>query len=209
MDGASAEGQMTEPLMQYLPPSGGGALKYTGQVASGYDAKREQSPKWVCEQRIIEDWIDEIPEGSVILDAPCGTGRFFAAYARNEHRVYGLDISPDMLQQAAAKVKNETFFTSHFHLGIGDVRSVPLEDKSVDYTINCRITRWLSPEDNVRMMKEMQRVARKGIIWTARVANHPHARTRELFESALDGWRITRDEAGYEMAYRIMMAEPV
>ncbi|MCK9549124.1 hypothetical protein [Aquamicrobium sp.] len=68
---------------------------------------------------------------------------------------------------------------------------------------------YVSPPDNVRMMQEMQRVACKGIIWTARVSDHPHARTRELFESALDGWKITRDEAGYTMAYRIMMAEPV
>ena len=195
---------MTDSLMQYLPPSGGGALKYTGQVASGYDAKREQSPKWTCEQRIIESWIDEMPEGSIILDAPCGTGRFFPACERNKHLVLGLDISSDMIVQARSKITQPNLFK----FGIGDVRSVPVEDKQVDYSINCRITRWLSPEDNVRMMKEMQRVARKGIIWTARVSDHPHARTRELFESALDGWKITRDEAGYTMAYRIMMAEP-
>lgn len=199
---------MEESLMVYLPPAnssaGTGATKYTGAVAAGYDAKREQSPKWICEQRIIEQWIDEMPEGSVILDAPCGTGRFFPAYERNKHLVLGLDISPDMIAQAKAKITQP----SQFKFGIGDVRQVPLEDKSVDFSINVRITRWLSPEDNVKMMREMQRVARKGIIWTARIAHHPHARSRELFESALDGWKIERDAIGYELPYRIFMAVP-
>ncbi len=191
-------------LMQYLPPVSSGPLKYTGQVAAGYDAKREQSPKWICEQRIIEQWIDEMPEGSVILDAPCGTGRFLPSYERNGHQVYFLDISSDMIAQARRKLKKP----GPFMFGVGDVRQVPLEDKSVDYTLNIRITRWLSPEDNVRMMKEMQRVARKGIIWTARIAHHPHARSRELFESAFDGWKIERDAIGYELPYRIFMAVP-
>ena len=192
---------MTDSLMQYLPPASGGPLKYTGQIAAGYDAKREQSPKWVCEQKIIEQWIDEMPAGSVILDAPCGTGRFFSAYERNKHLVLGLDISPDMIAQARAKITQPNLF----QFGMGDVRALPLEDKAVDYSINCRITRWLSPSDNVRMMKEMQRVSRKAIILTARIAHHPHARSIELFESALeDGWHLTRNEIGYELPYRVL-----
>lgn len=193
---------MIDSLMEYLSPSP--TSKYVGAVAQNYDAKREQSPKWICEQRIIEAWIDEMPEGSVILDAPCGTGRFFSAYERNKHLVLALDISPDMIAQAKAKITQP----SQFKFGIGDVRQVPLEDKSVDWTINCRITRWLSPDDNVRMMKEMQRVARKGIILTARIAHHPHARPVELFESALeDGWKLIANEVGYEMAYRCLRFE--
>jgi len=193
---------VTDSMMEYLPPAGSGPLKYTGQVASGYDAKREQSPKWTCEQRIIESWIDDMPEGSVILDAPCGTGRFFSAYERNKHLVLGLDISPDMIAQARVKITQPNLFK----FGIGDVRSVPLENKQVDATINVRITRWLSPSDCVRMMKEMQRVSKDRIIITARVANHLHARTVELFQSALEeDWSIVRNEVGYVMDYRVLM----
>src|SRR5690606_41794044 len=132
-------------LMQYLPPVGSGPLKYTGQVAAGYDAKREQSPKWICEQRIIEQWIDEMPEGSVILDAPCGTGRFFPAYERNKHLVLGLDISPDMITQAKANITQPALCRS----GVGDVRQVPLEDESDDNAITCRVTRGIAADDQV------------------------------------------------------------
>jgi hypothetical protein len=90
----------------------------------------------------------------------------------------------------------------------GDVRNTGLPDKCVDATVNCRITRWLSPADNQVMFKEMQRLSRKCVIWTARVANHPHARTRALFESVLQpGWTIKDDVAGYVTDYRILRAE--
>jgi hypothetical protein len=59
------------------------------------------------------------------------------------------------------------------------------------------------------MLREMQRLTRQRIIWTARVANHQHARTVELFEAALDGWKITRNEAGYVTDYRVLEARPV
>ena len=66
-------------LMQYLDTpqvTQGGAEKYVGQVAQGYDAKREQSPKWQIEQRVIEDMLSDLPAESVVLDCPVGTGRF-------------------------------------------------------------------------------------------------------------------------------------
>jgi ubiquinone/menaquinone biosynthesis C-methylase UbiE len=91
----------------------------------------------------------------------------------------------------------------------GDVREIGLPDKSVDAAVMCRLSRWLSPEDCQAAMRQLQRVTTKRIIWTARVANHVHARSVDLFEQALDGWRITRNEAGSDIDYRVMMAEPV
>ena len=91
-----------------------------------------------------------------------------------------------------------------------DTRSFGLlRDKSVDAAVMVRLTRWLSPDDCQKAMRQLQRVTRQRIIWTARVANHQHARTVELFKTALDGWKITRNEAGHELDYRVLMAEPV
>ena len=117
-----------------------------------------------------------------------------------------MDISPDMLMQAAQKVDPKR---ARGELRIGDVRNTGLPEKCVDAAVNCRITRWLSPADCHQMLREMQRVVRKRVIWTARVANHPHARTLELFEAALTpGWAITRNVAGADLDYRILMVEP-
>lgn len=202
---------MTNPLMEYLDESPqpqapqGGAGKYVGQVAALYDAKREQSPKWLLEQSIIQDMLADLPADSIILDAPVGTGRFLPYYVQKQFVILGMDISQDMLKQAAMKVDPKR---ARGELREGDVRATGLPDKCVDAVVNCRITRWLSPDDCQKMLREMQRICRKRIIWTARVANHPHARTINLFEAALDGWRIVKNVAGIDLNYRILCAEP-
>jgi hypothetical protein len=56
----------------------------------------------------------------------------------------------------------------------------------------------------------MQRVARKRIIFTARVRDHPHARSYDMINGLLNGWKITRDEGlPDDDAYRVIMLEPV
>jgi ubiquinone/menaquinone biosynthesis C-methylase UbiE len=181
-----------------------GARKYTGAVASGYDAKREDSDKWKVEQRVVEGMLSDLPKGSWVLDVPCGTGRFFEFYAGKGFLVKALDLSEDMLRQAAERMQDNVRL-----LRTGDARATDLEDKSVDVAVMVRLTRWLSPEDCVTALREMQRVARKRIVFTARVRNHAHARPYGLIASALDGWRIARDEAGADMDYRIIELRPV
>lgn len=202
--------------MQYLP-SQGGAGKYHGAIAEGYDAKRKHDPKWLVEQRIIEDMLGDLPVGSWVLDVPCGTGRFFDFYMQKGFIVRAVDLSEDMLSQAMYKASafvgeaTEPVAHKNFRFALGDVREMEgLADQSVDAAIMCRLTRWLSPEDCVTAFRELMRVARKRVIFTARVRNHPHARPYELVYTALHGtpWRVARDEAGYVDDYRIIALEP-
>jgi SAM-dependent methyltransferase len=197
------------PLMQYtqaqpqqIPTSG--ADKYTGIVAQGYDAKRMADPKWVLEQRIIEAMLDDLPPSTRIIDAPCGTGRFFPFYQHKKFKVLGVDKQDDMINEAMKKITARDLFD----IGTGDILNMGLPDNCTNVTVNCRITRWLSPEENQIMLREMQRMAIDRIIWTARIANHPHARSLELFESVLDGWEIVYNEVGSDMDYRILQARP-
>lgn len=213
---------MNKPLMTYLDygdimpkQAPQGPRKYVGPVATGYDAKREDSLKWKLEQAIIEGYLADLPEGSWVLDCPVGTGRFLPFYQENKFVVRGLDLSEDMLREAETKIVDKM----RVRLGLGDVRDLKneqqnpkfsvLADKSNDASIMCRLTRWLSPDDCVRAMAELQRVTRDRIIFTARVRNHPHARPYELFQSALNGWHIAKDEglAGDEN-YRVIMLRP-
>jgi ubiquinone/menaquinone biosynthesis C-methylase UbiE len=193
-------------LMEYLPTAPRqGADKYHGAIASGYDAKRDQSPKWTIEQNHIEDMLSDLPTGSWVLDVPCGTGRFFKFYHDRGLLFVGVDRSEDMLTQAGHKVID--FQKARLH--VGDVRKLAaLADKSVDAVVMCRLTRWLSPNDCVLALKELQRVSRQKIISTWRVRNHPHARSYDLIKSALDGWAIHRDEQGSDPDYRIIELRP-
>lgn len=178
-----------------------GADKYHGDVASGYDAKRESNPKWAAEQATIESMLDGMPMGAWVLDCPTGTGRFLQAYVDRGYLVWALDKSADMLREAQQKCPHQAI-----RFGQADVRSLPLHDASVDLAVMCRLTRWLSPEDCTKAIHELARVTRRRIIFTARVANHPHARPYELF--AVDGWQIVRDEqTGDDSDLRVIMIE--
>ena len=44
-----------------------------------------------------------VPAGGTVLDAPCGTGRYFPMVAAAGLRVAGVDQSPGMLAQARAR----------------------------------------------------------------------------------------------------------
>lgn len=209
----------------------GGAFKFHGAVAEGYDDKREKTDKWLVEQRVITEWLSELPEGSNVLDCPVGTGRFLPHLVARKLPFVGLDISGDMLVQAALKIvpqeqveqwvaicneRNQVLplrIKDKGVLSLGDIRKTGAPDKAVDVAVCCRITRWLignhGPQGIIDMLREMQRVARKQIILTARVENHKFAVTEDLIRSGLSGWRITRNVAGYETAYRIIMLEPV
>lgn len=239
---------MNRPLISYLPPvdlakaqeriraaqqgrqpetqpAAGGPHKYVGDVAKGYDAKRSGSAKWRVEQAAVESFLADLPLGMWVLDAPCGTGRFFDFYAAKGFVVRGLDASADMITLAAQKVADPNAMVgdvAQWMFAQGDVRGTSLYDKSVDVAVNVRITRWLMGEHGAEgvqaMLKEMQRVARQRIVLTARVANHPVACPYDVITGALDGWAIHRDVPGgkdtpkgavADEDYRIIELRPV
>ena len=172
---------------------------------------------WVdkCDAWVVR-FIQQHPNGQLVLDAkgypvltgeelPIGINDPEPVMLDNIHNING---RPAELGVVGAKLSSFDI-ADKGTLMYGDARKLNLPDKSVDCVVACRLTRWLSPADNQKMIREMQRLSQGRIIWTARVANHPYARTVELFEQALDGWKITRDIAGEDLDYRILMAEPV
>lgn len=195
-------------LMSYIgsPEPQYGARKYTGSVATGYDAKRVESPKWAAEQAIIEGIIDSFPKGSFVLDVPVGTGRFVPAYERNDHKWVGVDLSNDMLAEASAKVTKPEFAK----LLSGDVTRLDefASEGAVDLVVMCRLTRWLSQVQRMVALKQLQRVARQKIAFTARIANHPYEYPLADIEAAIEpGWRIADNIVCGEDAYRVFVLE--
>lgn len=79
---------------------------YQGDKAAAYDASRigaQSSPlarfRWQQEMQLIDRLAADWPRGSVVLDSPCGTGRFLPVIAKHGHQAIGADISADMLAQ--------------------------------------------------------------------------------------------------------------
>ena len=164
--------------------------KYQGDIAKGYDEKREGTTKRESERLIIEAMLQEFPVGTVILDAPVGTGWLIPFFEKQGFVGYGLDINQDMLDQADEKAGEG------FDFAIGSVTDIPLDDESVDVSLMIRMTRWLAPYEVQQAIRELQRVTRRRIIFNARVANSPHARSRSLIKSAINAnWTIEKEVA--------------
>jgi len=205
-----------EPQRQ--PHAGDPGRKYFGEVATGYDARREDSDKWKVEQEIIERMLSDFPAGSWVLDAPCGTGRFFPLYEAKRFVVRGVDISPDMLRVAGEKIKDPTRIIDDEKASGWRVANIieagtGLDESSVDVSVSIRFTRWVmgkyGPEGIKKLLAELQRVSRGKVIFTARVKDHPNCVPPDLIQASLSpGWAIHEDAPGYEDAYRIIALGP-
>jgi SAM-dependent methyltransferase len=104
------------------------------------------------EEPIVRDILHGLPPG-IALDAACGTGRHAERLASLGHEVIGVDISPDMLARARAKIPNGEFHE-------GDLHHLPLSDDQVDVVV-CAFALTCVPE-LTPVFAEFVRVLRPG-----------------------------------------------
>jgi arsenite methyltransferase len=102
-----------------------------------------------------------IQEGDVVLDLGSGAGfdAFLAAQKVGKTgRVIGVDMTPEMIAKAGENAGKGDYSNVEFRLG--EIESLPVEDRSVDLIIsNCVIN--LSPEKE-KVFKEAFRVLKPG-----------------------------------------------
>jgi SAM-dependent methyltransferase len=76
-------------------------------VIAAYDAEAPHYDEHEYPSATQREWVvrllRRLPAGSVVLDAPCGTGKYFPLIATAGHRVVGVDQSAGMLEQAGAR----------------------------------------------------------------------------------------------------------
>lgn len=68
--------------------------------ATDYDANEYPVP---LHAEFVDRLLELTPAGGLVLDAPCGTGRYFARVVASGRRVVGIDQSAGMLAQAATR----------------------------------------------------------------------------------------------------------
>lgn len=156
-----------------------GIPSYVGRTAAEYEARR-QGRKWNAEQRAVERLLEDCA-GLELVDVPCGTGRFWSIYQNLGISALGVDISPDMRSLAESKGMRTVE---------GDIRYLPLPDKSCDVVVCVRLLNWLIPADQKRAWSEMRRVARKCIVFGYR--GYAEA-DRKIFIDQR-GYRIARED---------------
>lgn len=134
--------------------------KYFGATAKQYESRRLDQ-KWIAEQQTVEELVRDVPEGSKVLDAPVGTGRLIPLLTRRRLVYYGLDVSVDMLAEAAEQAEE---CRAHVELCQGDLRTIPFTAGSFDLVICLRFLNWVD-RDGVRdVVKELSRVSRHKLL---------------------------------------------
>ena len=74
-------------------------------------------------------------KGAVVLDYGCGDGDFSRMLASRGARVYGIDISPNLIERARASVSKAGFNGSSPQFMVGDAHHTPFDDNSFDYVV--------------------------------------------------------------------------
>src|SRR5688500_1574133 len=75
--------------------------RYDRLYSPTYD--EDDGPIPPMHRRFVEKLIDSTPPGGVILDVPCGTGRYFPLVLDAGRSVVGIDQSAGMLAKARTK----------------------------------------------------------------------------------------------------------
>lgn len=98
-----------------------------------------------------------------ILDLPCGAGRFWEMLAEDPNRIlYGADNSEGMVNTAKTMQRPEV--ADRFTAFQASAFDIPMEDNSVDHVLCMRLFHHIvESKDRVALLKELSRVAKKGL----------------------------------------------
>jgi SAM-dependent methyltransferase len=129
--------------------------RYDRLYSPTYD---DDSPITPTHRQFVEKVIESCPRGGPILDAPCGTGRFFEMVRAAGRTVVGIDQSAGMLARARAK---------HPDVIIGKVGLQELEfDGTFDAAMCVDAMEYVCPEDWPLVLARLHRAVRgSGLIY--------------------------------------------
>jgi SAM-dependent methyltransferase len=160
-------------------------------VQATYDSEApsyDENPYPVeTQERFVERLVATCPPGGIVLDAPCGTGRYFAQIAAAGRRVVGIDQSAGMLEQARAR-------------GIAvDLHQVGLQELDFEDEFDAAMTvdamENVFPEDWPAVVANLRRAVRSGGYLYLTVEEVPETDLDEAFaELSARGLPVVRGE---------------
>ncbi len=135
--------------------------EYFNDKAANYLAKREHTEGWWQQHKTLVELLDKLPRSIKVLDIPVGTGRFIGEYVYRGYKVFGIDISEEMMKQANIEKQG----LENVSLQVGDARSLPYKDNYFDLVVSFRFLGYIPPlEDAILILKEIHRVTSKWAI---------------------------------------------
>ena len=110
------------------------------------------------------EWLLDGAQRAVVVDVGTGAGDLPALLARRRGalriQVLACDVRPEVLDFAAHRLAS----FAHVELLEADARRLPLADESADVVHGSLLIHHFDPPDAVRVLGEMRRVARRGVV---------------------------------------------
>jgi len=129
------------------------AAKYSDRFERGSRKRVDRR-----EQRAVEKIFAGLPAVRVILDVPCGAGRFAATLGANGRRIIGIDVAAEVLVHARARAE-AAGVQAEFRQG--DASRLSLEAESVDCAFSNRLLHHiLDRAERQKILRELHRVSR-------------------------------------------------
>ena len=94
-------------------------------------------------------------QGTAILDVGCGTGVHLELYQRYRCALYGIDLSPSMLEVARRRLGDSAC------LQLGDASAMPFEDRSFDLVMATLALHEMKHATRSSVIREMRRVLKE------------------------------------------------
>jgi len=125
-----------------------------------------------AERLLVDDLLGRLGVRGLVLDVPCGTGRFVPVFAARACDVLAGDVSTEMLALARRAAAEAGARCRCLAL---DARRLPIADAAVDLAFAMRLLhRVREPAERVAVLRELARVSRRWVLfsfynrWSAR-----------------------------------------
>jgi len=169
-------------------------------VIASYDAEAPTYDEHEYPSDMQREWVARalrlIPPGGTVLDAPCGTGKYFPVLAAAGHPVVGADQSAGMLAQARAR----GIAVALEHVALQDLSYA----QEFDAVITVDAMENIAPEDWPLVLANLHRAARPGGVMYLTVEEVDQSEVDQAFAGlsarglpAVRGEVVEGDVAGY------------
>jgi 2-polyprenyl-3-methyl-5-hydroxy-6-metoxy-1,4-benzoquinol methylase len=155
------------------------------KVAKEYDQIRFSSLSGrvfnKLEKNIIKNCFRDLPQDTLILDFPCGTGRLADVLLQSGYRVHGADISAEMLQEAKERLSR---YENHFETEVLNAFALVDTTRKFEAALCARVLMHFPIEKQIKFLSGVSSLVKKRVVINHSL-NSPYQRFRRWIKKIL------------------------